>query len=355
MAKQKQLSDVARHAGVSPATASRVLNGVPTVQESNRKRVLEAAAELNYRPNRVARNLRRQRADIIGAVISDIENPHFATMIRALEDAAYHRGGRLLLCNTDEDAGKQRAYLAALASERVLGVVVSATDPSDPEISHLLDLGIPVVAFDRPAVDPRADGVFVDNELGGRLATEHLLRAGHSRVGFIGGPPGVSTADGRRSGYERAMSAAGLETVTANGLFRLEGGQAATARLLDETPDLTALVVANNLMSLGMLEGLRPRGLAREIATVTIDDPFWATLVEPALTTLAQPVRQMSGAAAELLFERIRGERSVPRACLFPFTLHVRDSCGTSPPGGWRDEPELIETEPELTETGSAA
>lgn len=331
-----RLRDVARSAGVSPATVSRVLNGVPTVRESNRAQVLAAAAELGYRPNRVGRNLRLQRADMIGAVVSDIENPHFGTMVRALEDAAYHRGGRVLLCNTDEDPIKQREYLQVLASERVLGVVLSVTDPEAQEISDLLDLGIAVVAFDRPVRDPRADAVFVDNAGGARRATEHLLRAGHRQIAFVGGPPGVHTADERRAGYESSMRAAGCAPAVANGRFRVDGGYAATGELLDDLPDLTALVVANNLMSLGVLDQLRRRELAGDVATVVLDDPFWAELVEPALTTLAQPVREMSEAAVDFLFERMTGERVEPRTVVFEFDLRVRDSCRTAPLGAWR-------------------
>jgi DNA-binding LacI/PurR family transcriptional regulator len=333
---RSRLKEVARLAGVSPATASRVLSGATTVRETNRAAVLAAAAELGYRPNHVGRNLRRQRADMIGVVVSDIENPHFSAMVRAVEDAAYHQGGRVLLCNTDEDPEKERKYLRVLASERVLGVVLSATDPDAREISELLDLGIPLVAFDRPVADPRADDVFIDNVAGGRLATEHLLRGGHRRIGFIGGPSGVHTANARRSGYESAMRAAGCAPVTQNGGFKIQGSRRATAELLGVKPPLTALVVANNLMSLGMLEELRVQDRLDEIATVTLDDPFWSTLVEPALTALAQPVRAMSARAVHLLFERMSGARVEPRTVVFDFELRIRDSCRTTPAARWR-------------------
>src|SRR5579875_2518708 len=124
-----RIRDVAKKAGVSTATVSRVLNGASTVQAHYRELVLDAVEELGYKPNRVARNLRRQQAEMIGVVVSDIENPHFTEMVRAVEDAAYHLGYRVLLCNTDETAEKQRAYLDVLAAERVLGVVLSPSDP----------------------------------------------------------------------------------------------------------------------------------------------------------------------------------------------------------------------------------
>ena len=125
------IREVARVAKVSPATVSRVLNGAPTVREDYRRRVLHAVSEMDYRPNRLARNLRRQQAEMIGVVVSDIENPHFTQMVRVVEDAAYHRGYRVLLCNTDEMADKQRAYLHVLADERVEGCLLYTSDAAD--------------------------------------------------------------------------------------------------------------------------------------------------------------------------------------------------------------------------------
>lgn len=329
---------MAKRAGVSAATVSRVLNGAPTVREQHRRRVLQAVADLGYRPNRLARSFRRQRAETIGIVVSDIENPHFTAMVRAVEDAAYRRGKRVLLCNTDESAGKQRAYLEVLATERVLGVIMSPSNPAAPEVSQLLDVGIPVVAFDRPVLDPRADSVLVANRAGSELATLHLVSAGHSRVGFVGGPTNVYTGAERLAGYEAAMRRHGLQPCSVNGRFRIEGGRAAMDHLLDAWPDLTGLVIGNNLMAIGALQALRARGVdvPGQLALVAIDDPFWSELVEPALTTLAQPLRAMSESAVELLFERMEGKRTEPRHLVFGFELRVRDSCGTAAPGSWR-------------------
>jgi LacI family transcriptional regulator len=327
-----RMRDVAERAGVSPATVSRVLNGAASVRPEYRERVLRAIEEVGYRPNRLASNLRRQKAEMIGAVISDIENPHFTQMVRAVEDAAYRRGYRVLLCNTDETAQKQRAYLEMLAAERVLGVLISPSEPGGAEISELIDLGIPVIAFDRAVDDPRADAVVVDNAAGTWLATEFLIRAGHERIGFVSGLAGIETSVERQLGYERAMREAGLEPRTASGGFRISDARMATEELLGTYGDLTALIVGNNLMTIGALEALRAHRLRvpGEIALVAVDDPFWAELVDPPLTTLAQPVREMAGCAVELLLERIGGRRERPRRVVFDFELRVRGSCGTT-------------------------
>jgi DNA-binding LacI/PurR family transcriptional regulator len=325
------MRQVAERAGVSPATVSRVLNGRDNVRADYRARVLEVVAELDYRPNRLARNLRRQRADMIGVIVSDIENPHFSESVRAVEDAAYRRGYRVLLCNTDETADKQSAYLQMLAQERVLGVILSPSDPGDDEIAQLLDLGIPVVALDREVDDRRADAVVADNVEAARIATEHLVAAGHERVGLIAGPPDVETGAERLQGYREAMEAAGLEPLVASGRFRIDDGRRATYELLGADPRPTALVAGNNLTAIGALKALREAELEvpGQMALVAVDDPFWAELIEPPLTTVAQPVRAMAHRAMSFLLERIEGKRIEARREVFGVELRRRSSCGT--------------------------
>lgn len=330
-----RIKDVAELAGVSPATVSRVLNGSPSVGDEHKEKVLLAVEQVGYRPNRLASNLRKQRAGIIGVVVSDVENPHFSEMVRAVEDAAYRRGYRVLLCNTDEDPEKQASYLEVLADERALGVIVSSSDTAGSGIGRLLDLSIPVVAFDRSVVDPGADAVVVDNTAGAEKATKLLLGAGHERVGFVGGPEHIETGILRQRGYESAMASFGLEPLCADGGFRVAGGRSATGTLLSGGEDRqrpTALIVANNLMTIGALQAIQERDLRipADVALVAFDDPPWAALVDPPLTTLGQPVRAMSARAVELLFERIEGERTETVRETSQFELRARSSCGTA-------------------------
>jgi LacI family transcriptional regulator len=320
------LRDVAQRAGVSPATVSRVLNNNPRVGHAKRLQVLQAIDELGYRRNRVASNLRRQRVQMIGIVMSDIENPHFTQMVRAAEDAAYQRGYRVIVCNSDEDPVKQQSYLEMLAAERVAGAIVTPTEAGAREISDLIDLGTSVVAFDRVVDDPRADAVLVNNLSGSRLATAHLIEGGHTRIGFVGGLPSVQTGAERLAGYVETMRDAGLECHVAEGDFRVEGGRRATAELLGH--DTTALVVANNLMAVGALRAINESGrrVSRDVALIGVDDPPWAELTDPPLTTLAQPVREMADRAVQLLLERLDG-RTTPKRCMFEFELRHRQSC----------------------------
>ena len=170
-----------------------MLNGSQTVGEDHRRRVLEAVARVDYRPNRLARNLRRQKAEMIGVVVSDIENPHFSEAVRVIEDAAYAAGYRVLLCNTDETPDKQRAYLEMLADERVLAAIVSPADAAGAGVDALLALDIAGRRLRPRDPRPARDAVVCDNVEGVRRATEHLLWLGHQRIAFVGGRPDVET------------------------------------------------------------------------------------------------------------------------------------------------------------------
>lgn len=324
------IRDVADRAGVSPATASRALNGSATVSEALRSRVFEAADDLGYRPNSLARSLRRQRTDTIGVIVSDIANPHHSEAVRVMEDEASQAGWRVVLCNSDERVDKQRAYLRLLADERVGAVILSAADEAGSGMDPLLDLGIPVVAFDRVIDDPRVDAVTCDNHAGVRALTGHLIGLGHRHVAFVGGRPDVATGSGRLAGYRVAMHEAGLRAVVEAADFRADRAEVATRRLLARRPRPTALVVANNTMAVGALRAIREAGLRvpDDVALATVDDPVWAELMDPPLTALAQPVRAMAQAAVRLVLERVAGLRQEVVRLVLPMELRVRRSSG---------------------------
>jgi DNA-binding LacI/PurR family transcriptional regulator len=333
------IRQVATLAGVSPATVSRVLNDDSRVGHEHRRRVLDAVDQVGYRPNRLARNLRRQQAETIGVVVPDIENPHFSESVRVFEDAAFRGGYRLLLCNSDETATKQEAYLEVLAAERVLGVIVAPADSRGSGLEQLFDLRIPVVAFDRVINDERSDAVICDNLDAARKATEHLIWLGHHRVAFVGGRLDVETGAERLAGYTAAMRAAGLTPFAIDGRFRTEVAAREVATLLALQKRPTALVVANNLMALGAVRAIRVAGLRipDQLAMVAIDDPPWAELIDPPLTVVAQPVRKMADTAITLLLERVERRREQPRRVVLPVDLVIRASCGmrqTTPDGG---------------------
>jgi DNA-binding LacI/PurR family transcriptional regulator len=325
------IKQVAQRAGVSSATVSRVLSGSAAVTPAYAERVLAAVAELNYRPNLLASNLRRKKTAKIGVVVPDIENPHFSQSIRIFEEVAYREGFRILLCNTEDQPEKQREYLHVLADEQVEGILLVPIHSDGSEIAGNIDRGIPLLAYDRPVDDPRADAVIADNFEGARRATEVLIDAGHQRIGFVGGIAALKPGADRQAGYETALRAHGLAPHVANGEFNIERARAATTALLRGPDGITGLVVGSNLMTIGAQRAIRALGVRvpADLALVGIDDPWWTELLEPPMTTVAQPVRRMAETAVNLLFERISGARTQPRCVVFGFELRIRESCGT--------------------------
>jgi DNA-binding LacI/PurR family transcriptional regulator len=328
-----RIKDVAERASVSVATVSRVLNADPSVDPEFRERVRKAVAELGYRPNRLARNLRRQQMEALGIVVPDIENPHFAEAVRIIEGVAIEMGYRVLVCNTDEDEARQAACLRMLADERVSGIVLSPSDP-EGDLGQLRDLGIPVVTIDRALKHAQTDLIVADNVPAVQLATRRLIDAGHRRIAFVGGRSEVETGSERQEGYVAAIEEAGLRPVMANGAFRRDAARGAVTGLLREPDPPSALIVANNLMALGALQAVRDCGLRvpDDIAIIAVDNPDWAELLDPPLTVLAQPIRAMATQAVELLARRIRGEQFPPVHDIYPLELIIRSSCGTRLP-----------------------
>lgn len=303
------ISDVAERAGVSTATVSRALNGVSSVDPELVAKVLEAATALGYQPNGPARNLRRRETAVITLIVSDVENPFFTAIARGVEDLAQAAGYSVVLCNTDEDADKERRYLDVAIQERVAGVIISPTG-APTNVGVLLDRGIPVAAVDRPMTDRSSDCVLVDSRLAARDATAHLIERGYTRVGCIAGPEGVLTADDRLAGYHDALRDAGRDEgseLVRRAPYHSGGAREATESLLDgpEPPD--ALLVSNNVMAIGVLEALGRRHLVlgSDVGVVAFDDVPWATLLARPLSVVAQPAYDVGTAAARLLLARI--------------------------------------------------
>jgi len=326
------IKDVARRAGVSTATVSRVLAGKTGVSEGLRESVLAAAQELAYQPSRVARSLRVQRSAIIGLIISDIQNPFFTSLVRAVEDVAYQHGYGVFLCNSDEDIEKERLYIEILHAEKVAGVVISATGEEGNPSRVLVEAGIPVVAVDRRMKDLEVDTVVIDNVSAACEIVGHLIGDGHRRIGAVVGPEGTTTGRERLEGYARALRGHDLpilpELVRA-GLPKEEFGYLSVSELLSLSEPPTGLFTGNNLLTAGALRAIRERELRipDDIALVAFDELDWMSLVEPGLTVVAQPTYDLGRAAAELLFDRVEGGAHPAEELVLTPTLVIRQSC----------------------------
>jgi LacI family transcriptional regulator len=323
-----RIDDVARAAGVSPATVSRVFNRTVTVSPELAERVTKAAAELGYQPFGPARALRQRRTRLWAVIIADIENPFFTSVVRGIEDVARAEDHRVVLCNSDEDPSKEAGYIDVALAEQMAGVVIAVTSPGGSAIEPLLARRIPVVAIDRRPTkyEDRVDSVVVDNRVGAATATEHLLAGGARRVACITGPARVSTASERLAGYKDALGSRRDATLVKRADFREEGGRAAALELLGSPSPPDALFVANNLMTLGALAAVRELGLSvpGDVAIVGFDDAPWAPLTQPPLTVVAQPTREIGREAARLLATADADEPS--RHVVLQPTLVVRGS-----------------------------
>lgn len=324
--------DVARQAGVSAATVSRVVNGRASVDAALTVRVQQAMRELDYRPNALARNLRRRRTSIWAVIISDIGNPFFTSMVRGVEDVAQGAGYSVVLCNSDEDPAKEARYVAAALAEQMAGVIISSTGKA-ANVNRLIEAGTPVVAIDREVRGAAVDSVLVDNEHGAELAVEQLIAAGYQRIACISGPRRLPTAQQRQRGWQKALRAhrrPATDDLVRHGDFRQEGGYQAMAALLDEGERPDAVFVANNLMTVGAMECLVDRGIPvpDRMGVVGFDDIPWAHLVRPSLSTVVQPTYELGRTAALLLAERIAEPSRPPSTVTLRTELKVRESSG---------------------------
>lgn len=327
------IQDVAKRAGVSIATVSRVLNGNNGVRGDIKQRVEAAMEELDYRPNPAARSLRSNRSRIIGLLISDIQNPFFIGLIRGVEDEALHHEYSLILCNSSESPQREQQYLDVLYAERVAGIIVVPTREQfgDETRKRFRERGIPIVAVDRRVRDRDIDAVLTDNVQGAREAVGHLIANGYRRIGVVTGPLTVTTGRERLEGYRLALEDAGIPldpTLERSGSFNAESGHQLAGELLDLTPPPDALFLGNNLLTLGALNAIHERGLAvpDDIGLIGYDEIQWAALGSISLSTMTQPAYDIGSAAALRLFQRMSNPSQSRQEIILAATLKVRGS-----------------------------
>ena len=338
--EKPNILDVARKAGVSSATVSRVLAGATSVNAQLRARVLSAVEELNYQPNWMARNLRAQSSSTIGLVIPDIQNALFLSLVRAVEDLAYAHQLTVILCNTDDNPEKQRSYLDIMRSQQAAGIVVVPTHPKDAAmLAPVQASGIPIVLVDREIAGFRADTVIVDSVSGAQLAVAHLIAEGCQRIAVLAGPQDLTPGYDRLQGYYAAHRAASLEPVPALvkiGTFKRDSGYELTHDLLAAPDPPDAILASNNLMAQGCIRALHERGvrIPDEVALVSFDDMPWAEDLNPPLTAVAQPTYELGQQALELLLHRIKRPGAPLRKVILQPQLIVRKSSVRRPAAG---------------------
>lgn len=321
------IKDVAQTAGVSTATVSRVLANSSRVKDETRKRVLDAVEQHNYRPNLIARSLRAQKSAKIGLVVSDIRNPFFTAISRAVEDAAYEQGYSVLLCNTDENPEKEELYLNVLHDENVAGIIFSPTQQFGTKLSTLKS-NIPFVIIDRAVKADQADMVLLDNVRAGYELTNHLIENGYRRVAGLFGNASTTGRE-RNKGFRKALSDHHLKPVAEHFIPpRIKQGYDTALSLFNQSDRPDAIFTSNSLLTAGVFQALRDRGLKvpGDVALVGFDETTWGAMVEPPITLIAQPTEEIGRTATELLFQRIDEPARSPKTVLLQGTLIARAS-----------------------------
>lgn len=327
-----KIKDVAQHVGVSSATVSRVISNHAGVRPDVRTRVLAAMEELGYQPNRVARSLRVQRSHIIGLIISDIQNPFFIALVRAVEDMAYQHHFAVFLCNTDEDVEKEKLYIDLMRAERVAGVIISPSLEQDDPCKKLIETQVPVVVIDRKILDVAVDSVTVDNVQGAYTLIDHLIKDGHQRIGAVLGISTTTTGRERMTGYRQALAAHNLPflpDIVRIGMPKDHVGYALTKELLALPVPPTALFTGNNLLTVGALRAIQEHELRipDDIALVAFDGIAWMSIFQPELTRMEQPTYAIGQTAASLLLARIADKSHPVQQIILQPSLIVRQSC----------------------------
>jgi LacI family transcriptional regulator len=307
------LREVAVAAGVTIATASRAMTGAYGVHADTRRRVLEAAATLNYKPNRFARALVTGRSNVIGLVVSDVRNPYFAEIARGAEDAAYAAGRDLMLCNSDLDSTKQMRYINSLLEKRVEGIVMnSVMSLSRKEQTSIAESKVPVVLLYRPTEQTVFSTVSTDSERGGELAASCLLENGHRHMAYFSGPRQHANLSKRVSGFVDRVNkfGSGASASVIHGTHTLAGGYEMAKALFRKPGSITGIATANDVVAFGVLKAALEMGvqIPRDFSLIGFDDVEISSIVHPPLTTVRQSKYEIGSAAVEILLRLAAGK-----------------------------------------------
>jgi DNA-binding LacI/PurR family transcriptional regulator len=328
---KSQMKLIAEDAQVSIATVSRVLNGKDSTSVETRERVMRSVEKLGYKPNMIARSLRTRKSFVLGLIIPSITNPFFTNIARAVEDIALQSGYVVTIFSSDQNLEKEKHCLEFMCNRMVDGALVAVADQFKSNLDLLANSEIPVVLIDRCLENASFDRVMVDTYGGTYRAVEYLLQRGYHRIGMIAGPQNVSTAVDKALGYKQALADHNLpleENLLLYGDYTEESGVALGRHFLSQPQPPDAVIVSNNLMTLGLYRVIKEYGLRipHEIALVGFDDIQWSSLVTPPITMVDQPTYELGKKAIEFLLERIAGNTEKPRKHILRTQMVIRGS-----------------------------
>jgi LacI family transcriptional regulator len=332
VSRKVTIQDVARAAGTSVSTVSRVLTGSAPVSEEKRRAIEEAIERLGYRPNSIARSLKTKTTYSIGLLINDISNPFYSSVAKGVEEEANRHGYSLILCNVSEDARRELQYLQVLVDKQVDGIIFGPTGQNTAYIRDLANR-TPLVQVDRRLEDVDATAVLVDNEGGAYRAVRLLIEKGHERIGLLAWGTSITTSFQRIAGYERAIQEANLPLdpsimIKAPHIV-LDQTYDLARQLLAQTPRPTAVFALNNQLGLAALRVIREAGLRvpEDVALIVFDDLEIFALMSPSIAAVDQPAFLIGQRAMQFLMEHIENPKGkLPETIILPTRLIVRES-----------------------------
>ncbi len=324
------IRDVAKKAGVSVATVSRVINNKDKVSMKTEQTVRAAIKELAYYPNSIARSLSNRKSNIVGLIVPSINNSFFPEIARAVEDIAQLSGYKVFLCNTDDSREKLVGYLDSLGSQFVDGLIIDSHNITAEDLAKLTGLGIPVVMIDRVLEDENYTSIMVDNRVGGRMATEHLLEVGCNKIAHIQGPEDEMNSVQRMLGYQDKVNTLPWfdKSLIATAEFSVQSGYEVTMELLARHGDIDGIFACNDLLAIGALKAAHEWGkkVPNELAIIGFDGIAISELTVPGITTVQQPIYQIGELAMQELVSQIKDSTIAAKQYVLDIELIIRES-----------------------------
>ncbi len=323
--------DVAEKAGVSISTVSRVINNTGRISEKTKKKVLKVMEELQYQPSVVASALTGKRTHTIGLIIPDVSNPFFAEIARRVEDRGRELGFNLIMCNTDNNPETEEMYLSLIKQKSVDGIIIGTTSKNYHAVNHLLEEHFPVALIAQDIPELTIDVVTVDDFLGGYKAISHLVSLGHKNIGIVLGKLTRTSEKYRFQAYRQVLEEHGLgfdERLVKYTDYSMEDAKRAALELLKSPQRPTAIFAYFDNLAIGVYQAAKELGLAipDDLSVVGFDNTILAAIVDPPLTTIAQPIEEMARQVMDLLVKEIQGEKLTKQRIILPPELIIRHS-----------------------------
>lgn len=334
MKKPLNIGEFAKLSGVSKTTVSMVFNDDPRIPQKTKAKVLKAAKKFGYQPSMVARSLRSRRTKTIALMLPSITNPFFPHIVKGVEDMALKNGYAVVFCNFDEEIEKESLYFQMFENRWIDGIIFSGVTGDKQEINYIEKIqekGIPIVFIDRWLEGHFNDVVMIDNDEATYKGTKYLLDLGHKRIGFVNGPTEIRLFAKRLKGYKKALQEHGIEldeSLIVEGELSSKTTDSAVRQFLAQTPPPTAILATTDLLAIAVLRGVQKSGLKvpEDISVMGFNDIPLASLVNPSLTTIAQPIQEMGREGFKLLVDRIERKDSPKRKIVLDTKLVVRES-----------------------------